>query len=183
MCGRGNKQAVKAIVSFVKIYKLLGMTNKIRGDLVNACRGQLSQKCQPVMLQEFQLLLHFGWDQKEGRVEEQHWGPEEMKQYGRYREEVEVSWQQSMMNARTPNRNKKNSNVCKTASRQMHGDVNEASNKSPLLLTVASCCSYLLEDNSNRIKMRDFCSSVRARKSPYINYESNIFLCETYCCE
>lgn len=142
--GRGTEQAVKAIVSFVKIYKLLGMTDKIRGNIMNACRGQLSPKCQPVKLQEFQVLFPFGWGEKERRVEEQYGGPEEMNQHSSYREAIKVSWHQSTMNARTPNGSKSNLNVPKTARRQTDGDGKEASNRSPFLLMVACCCSWLL---------------------------------------
>lgn len=37
-------------------------------------------KHQPMKLEEFQVLLPFGWGVEEGRVEEKHRGPEEMKQ-------------------------------------------------------------------------------------------------------
>lgn len=47
---------------------------------MKGCRGQLLLKRQPLKLEEFQVLLPFGWGVKEGRVKEERRGPEEMKQ-------------------------------------------------------------------------------------------------------
>lgn len=138
--GRSTEQAVKVVVLLVKIYKLPGMTNKIRGNIINACRGQLLPKCQPMKFQKFQVLLPFGWGEKEGRVLEHHSGPEELQQPRSHREAVEASWHQSTMFAHIPNGSKKNLNVPKTASRQTDGDGKEASNRSPFLFMAACCC-------------------------------------------
>ena len=63
--GRGTEQAVKAIVSSVKIYKLLGMTN-IRRNIMNACREQLLSKCQPMNCKNFKYFFLLGGEKRKG---------------------------------------------------------------------------------------------------------------------
>lgn len=126
--GGGTEQAVK------KIYRLLGMTNKVRGN-VNACRGRESVSlwsCKNPF-----------WAGRKGRVEEQLGGPEGMKQCRSYREAEEASWHHSTRDARTPNGNRKYLNACLHAILGTDGHGRAPSNWSSFLLSVACCCSWL----------------------------------------